>query len=70
MWLPPFCDKLVLLALKTIIHEMLHLGLKEDEKKIEQLTDQQLQKFFTNYFVRFNEELIPLLEEWRKATKS
>jgi hypothetical protein len=70
MWLPPFCDKLVLLALKTIIHEMLHLGLKEDEKKIEQLTDQQLQKFFTNYFVRFNEELIPLLEEWRKTTKS
>ena len=68
-WLPPFCDVIVLLALKSIIHEMLHLGLKEeDEKKIEQLTDQQYQRFLHNYLNRFNEELAPLLEEWRKAT--
>jgi hypothetical protein len=69
-WLLPFCDTIVLLELKSLIHEMLHLGLKEEEKKIEQLTDQQYQKFLQKYQDRFNKELAPLLEEWRKATKS
>jgi len=56
-------------SIRAIIHELLHKSGLSDEKKVRELTEHYYKDFRRKYIQTFNDELKPLLKEWKKFEK-
>jgi hypothetical protein len=56
-------------SIRAVIHELLHKSGLSDEKKVRELTEHYYKDFRRKYIQTFNDELKPLLKEWKKFEK-
>ncbi|MCW4003259.1 MAG: hypothetical protein NWE95_05020 [Candidatus Bathyarchaeota archaeon] len=56
-------------SIRTVIHELLHKSGLHDEAKVRELTEQLYKEFRTKYIQAFNEEIKPLVKEWKRFEK-
>jgi hypothetical protein len=56
-------------SIRAIIHELLHKSGLNDETKVRELTEHYYRDFRRKYIQTFNDELKPLLKEWKQFEK-
>jgi hypothetical protein len=56
-------------SIRAIIHELLHKSGLSDEKEVRELTEHYYKDFRRKYIQAFNDELKPLLTEWKQFEK-
>jgi hypothetical protein len=56
-------------SIRTIIHELLHKSGLNDEEKVRELTERYYKDFRRKYTQTFNDEIKPLLKEWKQFEK-
>jgi len=56
-------------SIRALIHEILHKSGLHDETKVRELTEHYYKDFRSKYIVMFNDEVKPLVKEWRKFEK-
>jgi hypothetical protein len=56
-------------SIRAIIHELLHKSGLNDEKIVRELTEHYYKNFRRKYIQTFNDELKPLLKEWKQFEK-
>jgi len=56
-------------SIRAMIHELLHKSGLNDERKVRELTEQHYKDFRRKYIQTFDDELKPLLKEWKQFEK-
>lgn len=56
-------------SIRAVIHELLHKSGLHDETKVLELTEQYHKEFRSKYIQTFDDEIKPLVREWKKFEK-
>jgi hypothetical protein len=56
-------------TIRALIHELLHQSGVHDEAEARRLADQHYKEFRQTHLIRFEEELKPILKEWKEMEK-
>lgn len=56
-------------SIRAVIHELLHKSGLHDETKVRELTEHYYKDFRSKYIMMFNDEVKPLVKEWKKFEK-
>jgi len=56
-------------SIRAVIHELLHKSGLNDETKVRELTEHYYKDFRNKYLEMFNDEIKPLVKEWKKFEK-
>jgi hypothetical protein len=56
-------------SIRAVIHELLHKSGLHDETKVRELTERYYKEFRIKHSQRFDEEMKPLVREWKKFEK-
>jgi len=57
-------------SIRAVIHELLHKSGLGDETKVRGLTEHYYKDFRNLYLAKFNDEIKPLVKEWKKFEKT
>jgi len=56
-------------SIRAVIHELLHKSGLNDETKVRELTEHYYKDFRNRYLEMFNDEIKPLVKEWKRFEK-
>jgi len=56
-------------SIRAIIHELLHKSGLHDETQVRELTEQHYKEFRSKYIQAFDDEITPLVREWKRFEK-